>query len=184
MALHSEVAQTAQSMSYVPAMITHEETIFGFGPPGIVALSMVAVLLIIGLKGGFRAFGAGLDKKIATIRTQLEEAASLRAEAEAMKAEYQKKAAEAHKDALAIVEHAKVEAAQLIEQARVDADLLIERRGKMAADKIAAAERGAIADVRARAATAATTAAASIIAERHDATADKALIDRAISKLN
>ena len=50
----------------------------------------------------------------------------------------------------------------------------------MAEDQIAAAERGAIAEVRARAADAATRAAAAIIAERHGADADKALIDRTI----
>ena len=53
----------------------------------------------------------------------------------------------------------------------------------MAEDKIAAAERSAIAEVRAKAAAAAAAAAAQLIAERHDAGADKALIDRTISGL-
>jgi F-type H+-transporting ATPase subunit b len=53
----------------------------------------------------------------------------------------------------------------------------------MAEDKIAAAERAAIAEVRARAADAAANAAAKLIAQGHDAKADKALVDRTISTL-
>jgi F-type H+-transporting ATPase subunit b len=60
---------------------------------------------------------------------------------------------------------------------------LIERRGKMAEDKIAAAERGAVAEVRAKAASAAAAAAGALIAERNNAKADKALIDGAIDAL-
>jgi len=53
----------------------------------------------------------------------------------------------------------------------------------MAEDKIAAAERAAIAEVRAKAAEAATKAAAALIAERNDADSDKVLVDKAIAAL-
>ena len=53
----------------------------------------------------------------------------------------------------------------------------------MAQDQIAAAQRGAIAEVRASAADAAARAASTIIAERHGADADKALVDRTIAGL-
>jgi len=79
--------------------------------------------------------------------------------------------------------HARDEADQIVAQAKTDASALIERRGKMAEDKIAAAERTAIAEVRAKAASAAASAAAKLIAERHDAGADKALVDKTIAGL-
>jgi F-type H+-transporting ATPase subunit b len=60
---------------------------------------------------------------------------------------------------------------------------MVARRKRMAEDKIAAAEREAIADVRARAVTAAAAASRTLIAERHDADADKALADEVISSL-
>ncbi len=180
----SQIAQTATTASVGQAVVEHEDTAFGLGPPGWVALSMIVVILIMVWKKVPQLIGRGLDAQIATIRKQLDEAASLRAEAEAMRVEIQKKAAEAHKEAEAIVKGAQVEANQLVAQAKVDADELIERRAKMAEDKIAAAERSAIADVRARAASAATAAAAAIIAQRHDAGADKALVDRTIAGLN
>jgi len=184
MTAHSEAAQTAMTASMGQATVEHEQTVLGLGPPGIVAFAMIVVLLIMVWKKVPQLIGRGLDAKIATIRKQLDEAAALRAEAETMRADLQKQAAEAHKEAEAILKSAHVEANQLVAQAKVDADLLIERRAKMAEDKIAAAERSAIADVRARAASAATAAAAAIIAQRHDAVADKALIDRTIAGLN
>jgi len=86
-------------------------------------------------------------------------------------------------DAAAIVAHAEDEAKQLLAKAEADAAELVVRRGKMAEDKIAAAERGAVAEVRAKAADAAAKAAAAIIAEKHGATADKALVDKTIAGL-
>ena len=53
----------------------------------------------------------------------------------------------------------------------------------MAEDKIAAAERTAIAQIRAKAASAATAAAANLIIEAHDAGADKAMVDETIAGL-
>ena len=51
----------------------------------------------------------------------------------------------------------------------------------MAEAKIAGAERSAVAEIRAQAATAATAAARELIAQAHDASADKALVDREIA---
>ena len=69
---------------------------------------------------------------------------------------------------------------QLADEDR-DADALVERRAKMAEEKIAAAERSALAEVRTKTAQAAATAAATLIRQRHGADADRALVDRAIA---
>ena len=58
---------------------------------------------------------------------------------------------------------------------------LIARRTRSAEDKIAAAERNAVAELRAHAADAAAQAARALIATGHDAKADKALVDEAIA---
>jgi len=184
MSAPSTAAQEVHNVSLVQVEAEHEMNFHGFTAPAFVALSMVVVLIIIWRAGGFRSLGQGLDNKIATIRKQLDEASALRAEAEALRAEAQAKASAAHRDAEAILAHAKIEAEQLVAQARSDADELIARRARMAEDKIAAAERGAIAEVRAKAANAAAVAAAALIAERHDGAADKALVDRTIADLN
>lgn len=160
-----------------------EMTALGLPPGGWVALSMIVVILILVWKKVPAVIGAALDKKIASIRTQLDEASKLRAEAEALKAEYVAKAAAADKDAAGIVEHAHAEAAAILAKAKDDAENLVVRRQKMAEDKIAAAERTAVAELRARAATAAAAAAAALIADRHGAEADKGLVDKTIAGL-
>ena len=124
-----------------------------------------------------------LDQRIADTRRELDEAKAIRAEAEKLLADAKAKHAASAGDAAAIVAHAEQEAETMLAKAGRDTADLIERRGKMAEDKIAAAERAALIEVRARAADAATRAAAAIIAERHGAEADKPLIDRTIAGL-
>lgn len=149
-----------------------------------VSLSMLAVIAIMVWKKVPAAIGRALDKKIAGIREQLDEAAALRAEAEALRAEYAAKTAAAEQEAATLLERARHEAEGIVAQAESDAAALVERRTRMAEDKIAAAERAAVQEVRAKAADAAAAAAAGLIAERHDAKADKGLVDRAIAGLN
>lgn len=155
----------------------------GLDGTGWVALAMLVVIGLMLWKKVPAIIGGALDKKIAAIRVQLDEARTLRAEAEALKADYEAKAAAAANEAADILAQARVDAEGIVSQARVDAAALIERRGRMAEDKIAAAERGAVAEVRAKAANAAAAAAAALIAQRHDAAADKGLIDQTIAGL-
>ena len=123
----------------------------------------------------------GLDRQIAGIRQQLDEAKALRAEAEALRDEYARKIADAEKTAAEMAEQANHEAEVIVAQARVDADELVNRRAKMAQDKIAAAERAAVNEVRARAAAAAADAASTLIADRLGPDADRALVNRTIA---
>ena len=161
----------------------HEPSALGLTAPAWVALAMLVVIGIMLFAKVPALIGKMLDGKIATIRQQLDEAAALRAEAEALLADAKKRDAASAGDAKAIVEHAEAEAKALVAKAQVDATELVARRGQMAEDKIAAAERAAIAEVRAKAADAATRAAASIIADTHGAGADKPLVDKAIAGL-
>src|SRR3546814_4897858 len=77
---------------------------------------------------------------------------------------------------------AEEEAGNILTRAEQDAADLIIRRQKMAEDKIGAAERAAVAQVRAKAAQAATAAAATLIGELHDATADRTPVDGTIKR--
>lgn len=160
-----------------------EPKALGLDATAWVAIAMLVVIGIMLWKKVPAAIGRALDTKIAAIRAQLDEAAKLRAEAEALRAEYEAKAAAAGAEAEATLARARAEAQDIVEQARTDAAALVERRTRMAEDKIAAAERSAVAEVRAKAATAAAAAAAQLIAERHDADADRAMIDRTIAGL-
>ena len=160
-----------------------EPTFLGFNPGGWVAIAMLVVFAIMIWKKVPAAIGSALDKKIEGIRGQLAEAEAIRKEAEALKAEYAAKAADAEKEAAAMVERARQEADALIEKARKDADAVVERRTRMAEEKIAAEERAAVQQLRSAAADAATRAAAMLIADKVDAKTDAALVDSAIKGL-
>ena len=160
-----------------------EPTALGLDASQWVAVAMLIVLAVILWKKVPGAIAAALDRKIGAIRQQLDQAATLRAEAEALKAEYEAKAAAADGEAAAILERARHEAEELVRQAQADAEALVERHGRMAEDKIAAAERAALAEVRARTVGAAAAAAEKLIRARHDANADKDLIDKTIAEL-
>jgi F-type H+-transporting ATPase subunit b len=167
----------------VQATEAAEPTAFGFNAPWWIALAMVVVILIL-LRGGIhRTLTNSLDKKIALIREQLAEAEALRKEAEALKAEYEAKSASADQDRQGLLDRARHEAEEIVAKAKSDAEALIERRTRMAEDKIAAEERAAVEQLRAAAADAAAKAAARLIAERHDATTDAQLVDRAIKDI-
>jgi F-type H+-transporting ATPase subunit b len=160
-----------------------DPTALGLNATAWVSLAMLVVIALLIWKKVPGVIGTSLDKQIASIRRNLDEAAKLRAEAEAIRAEYEKKSAAAASEAEAILANAREEAGLILTQAKTDAEALVSRRGKMAEDKIAAAERAAVAEVRARAASAATAAATALIERGHDATADKALVDSTIAGL-
>lgn len=152
-----------------------------FNATVIVSLAMLVLIAIMVWKKVPAMIVGMLDSRIATIRSQLDEASSLRQEAEALRNEYQAKLSALDADIAAMRARAEQEAALVVSQAEADAAALVVRRQKMAEDRIAAAERTAIADVRETATRAAVAAARTLIAEGHDAGADKPLVDRAIA---
>jgi F-type H+-transporting ATPase subunit b len=160
-----------------------EATALGFNTTGWVGIAALVVLVGMLIVKVPAKIAASLDKQIAGVRAQLDEAKVLRAQAEALRAEYEAKAKAAEADAATMRAHAQQEANQIIVKAKHDAEELMARRTKRAEDKIAAAERNAIAEVRALAAATAAKAAAVLIAEHHDAGADKTMIDRSIAGL-
>lgn len=178
----------AQAIESEAGGVGHENTpdpsALGFDATAWVSLAMLVFIAILLWKKVPGLITAGLDRQIAAIKARLDDAKAIRAEAEALRDEYARKIANAEKDAAAIVSHAEAESKALIAKAEADATDLVARRTKMAEDKISAAERSAIAEIRAKTADAAAAAAARLIAERHDAGADKALVDKTIAGLN
>jgi F-type H+-transporting ATPase subunit b len=172
------VAHTA-----VPEEHHVEPTAFGIQPGGFVALAMIVVFAIM-LRARVPAMiAAALDSKIAGIKEQLDTAAKLRAEAEALKAEYEAKARDADTEIATLKAGAERQAAEIVAKAKADAGKLVERHQAMAEAKIGAAERAAISEIRQKAATAASAAAEQHIKAHHDGAADTKLVDEAITGL-
>lgn len=158
-------------------------TALGFNDTGWVGLAALVVLIAAVVWKVPATIGAMLDKRIGEIRRQLDEAAQLRREAETLRDEYAARARSAEADAARMRENAHHESAQIVAKAKADTEALMERRTRMAEDKIAAAERAALDEVRATVVAAATAAAGRVIAEQNDAEADRALVNSAIQRV-
>ncbi|WP_374405864.1 hypothetical protein [Pelagerythrobacter sp.] len=178
----ADEAQTEAVVEHGSAVHVEPE-LFGLAPFQVVAVAMTVLILIAIWKKVPGMIVGGLDNKIAAIRQQLDEAKALRAEAETLRDEYRRKVSNAEKDAEAMLSNAQREADAILTKAEDDGKAMVERRKRMAEDKIAAAEREAVDDVRARAASAAATASRKLIADKHDAEADRRLADELISSI-
>jgi F-type H+-transporting ATPase subunit b len=159
----------------------HEESFFS-DPRSWVAAAFVIFFLIFGAKLWSVLTGI-LDKRTESVRAELDEASRLRREAEAMLADATKARAAALTEARALLDGAKAEAGRLAQAAAEDAAASATRREKMALDRISAAEKAAVDDVRITAADVACVAAGRVIREGFSAEADAALVDHAIGGL-
>jgi F-type H+-transporting ATPase subunit b len=127
-----------------------------------------------------RAIITALDARGERIRTEIEEAQSLREEAQKLLADSKRKHRDAIEESAEILAHAKIEAERLRVQIQQDLDAALRRREQSAMDKIAQAEANALRDVRNQAVSVALSATASLIAANLDDKKHAALIDQSI----
>ena len=159
----------------------HEENFF-VEPRNWVAIAFIVFFLLFGRKL-WKALAGMLDRHSEVIRFELDEATRLREEAEAMLRDAETKRDEALKEAQALIHGAQAEAARVSAAHAAEAEASARRRERMAIDRIAAAEKAAVDQVRVTAADVATDAARQVIADGFGAEADARLIDHAISEV-
>lgn len=147
-----------------------------------IAVSFTIFVALFGARL-FKSLMGILDKRSAGIQAELDEASRLRREADAMLQDATVRLQSATKDAADLVQQARAEAARLAEAARADAAASAARRERMALDRIGAAEKAAVTEVRLAAADIAARAAGQVIAQTMSADTDEALINRAIDGL-
>ncbi|NNU17593.1 F0F1 ATP synthase subunit B [Parvularcula sp. ZS-1/3] len=148
-----------------------------------VLIGFIAVIGLFVWQGVFKKLGTFLDGRAKTIQDQLDEARSLREEAQKLLADYQKRQREAETEAEGIIAQAKADAKTMQKDAKAKLEEQVARRTQAAHDRIARAEAQALADVRAQTADLAVDAAREIIKARTDGSAQKALLDRAIGDI-
>ncbi|WP_336278937.1 F0F1 ATP synthase subunit B [Bartonella sp. CB175] len=129
-----------------------------------------------------------LDARAKRIEDELDEALRLREEAQEVLAEYQRKHAEAEKDAQEIIAAAKHEVETVIAEARRKAEEYVKHRNQLAEQKIAQAEADAIRMVSSSAVDLAISAARTLIAkeldsERADKLIKKTLTEESLTKM-
>ena len=130
-----------------------------------VAISFVAFVGLVWKKAG-SALSEMLDKRAEDIKTNLDEARSLREEAQAELKKYQKLSREAADQAEQITANAMAAADKIRQDAEKAAAASIQRKEDQAAAKIKAMESEVVAELRHRAAELATAAAAELIKEK------------------
>src|ERR1700690_481139 len=114
-----------------------EEVSFFAEPVHWVVLSFVLFFVIFGKKL-WGALAGMLDARAASVRAEMDEAARLKSEAEAMLKHAEATRAKAQADAILLIDGAAAEAARVAEATRAEAEASAKRREQMALDRIAA----------------------------------------------
>lgn len=140
----------------------------------------VGVVIYVGVP---KLVGGMLDQRAETVQGELDQARSLREEAQSILAEYERKQKEVEQQSKHIVENAKAEAEAAAKQAKADIKTSIKRRLQAAEDQIASAQAAAVKEVRDTAVTVAIASAQDVIAKNITATASGDLIDDAITQV-
>lgn len=144
-------------------------------------LGFIAVLIYFKIPG---LLGGLLEKRADTIQSELDEARTLREEAQTLLASYERKQKDVQVQADRIVEQAKKDATAASEQARKDLELSIARRMQAAEEQIAQTQASAVRDVRDRAVMLSVAAARDIMMRDMTAATSASLIDASIDEVN
>lgn len=146
----------------------------------------VGLLIFFGIliAAGVPKLAAGfLDAKASKIQAELDEAARLRAEAEALLATIRAEKAEAEAQAAEMLRQAEADAHAMEIEAKAKLDEAMTRRQALAERRIAQAEAQATAEVKAAAADAAAKAAERILIGRLGSQKADPMLDAAISQI-
>ena len=166
-----------------PALAAEEGPFFTIKNPlfnvTIGFILFVALLLFLKVP---KLIGGMLEKRAEGIRDELNEARSLREEAQTILASYERKQKEVKDQAERIISHAKEEANIAADQARVDLEASSARRLAAAEDQSTSAKDAAVKEVRDTAISVAIGAAGDVIAKGLGAADGNKLIDAAIKE--
>ncbi|MFN3971317.1 MAG: F0F1 ATP synthase subunit B [Gemmobacter sp.] len=157
---------------------------FSLGNTDFVVL--VSFLIFVGILfyAGVPKMVTGLlDKRADQIRADLDEARALREEAKTILASYERKKKDVQEQADRIVSGAREEAMRAAEEAKDELKRSIARRLAAAEDRIRAAEKAAVREVRERAVAVAVAVAGDILARQATAESVGASIDSAIAEV-
>ena len=144
-----------------------------------VGVSFVTFVVLV-YKPISRFLAAALDKRSAQIEKDLNEAARLREEAQALLAVYQQKQEEVTREAENILAHAKAEAERMHSDAEAALKVKIEDRIARANDKIAQEETKALQAIQQQVVDVALATAQTIMTDALKKESDEALIKLAI----
>lgn len=147
-----------------------------------VLFSAIIFVVVLWVKGK-QPLLSMLDTRTARIKHNLDEAARLRSEAEALLADYQKKHREAVTTAQKIIDNAQESVTLMQKDAEQKLTENLKRRETLLLERIARAETAAVQALRHQAADLAANAAQKLISEAMSKGGDAKLVEAAISEL-
>jgi len=148
-----------------------------------VAVGLIIFFVIVAVAGVPKLIAGVLDGKAAKIQSELDEAARLRAEAEALLAQIRQEKVQAEAQAADMLKAAEADARRMEEEAKAKLEESLVRRQQLAERRIAQAEAQAAAEVKAAAADLAAKAAEQILAARLAGQTTDPMLDAAIAQL-
>jgi F-type H+-transporting ATPase subunit b len=146
---------------------------------------LVAILIFVVLFGAKIVVPLGrlLDNRADAVRRSLDEAAQLKAEAEALLVDARKKRTQALAEAKDILARAREEAARTAAELTAEAEMRAHARERMVEERIQSAQASAIAEVRSTAVEVAIAATTQALREGLTAADDARLVDHAIGEV-
>jgi F-type H+-transporting ATPase subunit b len=148
-----------------------------------VAAGLILFLAILWMAGAFKKVVATLDEQASKIRFDLDEAARIRAEAEALLASINQQRIDAEAQAKAIIEAAQDDAKRSAVEMRAKLEEQLTLRTRLAERRIEVAEAEAAEQVKIAAIDLATRAAETVLSARLAGAKSDPLVDAAIGQL-
>lgn len=146
------------------------------------SISFFTLCFII-YKFGGPFIGKYLDGRIEEIKRDLQEAESLRVEAQEMLAQYQRKHRDAVQESEEILKRAKENAEQFRKNAEAELEATMQRREEQLEERLKRMEQNAIDDIKSYAAQLAMNAAEQIVIDQLDKKTNTKLVDQSIDTL-
>ncbi|MBI1301989.1 MAG: hypothetical protein GC137_10110 [Alphaproteobacteria bacterium] len=141
------------------------------------------ILCFIIYKFGGPAINKYLDGRIEDIKRDLQEAESLRVEAQEMLAQYQRKHRDAVQESEKILQKAKENAEKFRKTAEAELEAVMKRREQQLEERLKRMEQNAIDDIKSYAAQLAMNAAEQIVIDQLDKKTNTKLVDHSIDAL-
>ncbi len=171
------------------AEVGHAEVHHGYDhlyqdPAFWVAMAIITFFLFLVWKKIPAMIGKMLDGKVSEIAAQLDNAQTLREEASALLAKYQRDQRDAEKIAADMIARAESEVSLLASESKIHVEDMITRRVRIAEQKIIQSESNALKEIQQFAVQVATGTARELIAENMKKADHNALIKSNIDKLD
>lgn len=149
----------------------------------LVELGIFALLVVVLAKWVIPPINKAMTDRQAAIKAQFDEAAKLKAEAQAAGEAHQAALAEARAEATKIREEAREQGAQIVAQHREQAQVEADRITSNAHAQIEVERAQTLTQLKGEVGTIATTLASKIVGESLDGERSKSVVDRFISEL-